>query len=72
MKANVGKSSKRVNFESPAAEVATFRDEEAIFGYCKKSEVMRVGFESKSQSAVSESKSLRVFVFKFKSVKKKL
>ena len=70
--AETGKSSKGVILESVAAEDATFLKEEAISDHCEIKEEMRVGFENESKSAVSESKRLRVSVFKFESIKKKL
>ena len=56
MKADTRKSSKGVNLESLAEEVATFLDEETIFEYYEMKEVVRVGFASESESAVSEKK----------------
>ena len=44
MKTDAGKSSKGVNLELATAEVATFREEEAIFYHCKMNEEVRVGF----------------------------
>ena len=71
MNAETGKSSKGVNLESAAVEVAIFFDEEAIFDHYEKCEVVRVGFASESKSAVSKSKILRIFSFEFRKRKEK-
>ena len=65
MKADNGKSSKGVNLEASAEEDAIFLDEEAISVFCKKCEVVRVGFASESKSVVSENEKLRLLQFEF-------
>ena len=54
-------------------EEATFCEEEAIVGYCKKSgEVVRVGFECKTQVQFQRVRVLGFLLLEFESVKKKL